>query len=106
MTEMTLAEARRVLTKLAKEFADARNHRKRLGYGINEPYHGDVSAEAVDALAFALSQAWVEREIAQAVLPLVEDEVAGAKWCDENNPHFSESNTAKWQALVDALAEE
>jgi len=88
MTKMTPEDARRVLTDALNDCTT---------YFYPEPR---------EALAYALSQVWVPRNVAQAVLPLVEDEVAGAKWCDENNPHFGKSNTATWQALADALAEE
>jgi hypothetical protein len=101
MAEMTPAEVRRVLTKLAKEFADARNHRKRLGYGINEPYHGDVSAEAVNALTYALSQAWVPKEVAEVVVPLVVAEIALEQEFDDQGS--VDSHTETWQALADAL---
>jgi hypothetical protein len=101
MTAMTPADARRVLTELAKEFADARNHRRRLGYGIDEPYHGDVSAEAVNALTYALSRVWVDRQVAQAVLPLVVAEIALEQEFDDQGS--VDSHTETWQALADAL---
>jgi len=103
MTEpaMTPEDARRVLTEW-RDMMDNKN-REDLDDGWDVP--PDLYRK-VEALDYALSQAWVPKEVAQAVLPLVVDEVEGAKWCDENNPHFGKSNTAKWQALVDALAEE
>lgn len=97
MPEMTPADARRVLTEWRDELAAFRREADENGYDVLPDL-----PDKVNALTYALLQVWVPKDVAQTALPLVEDEVLSAKWCDEHNPHL-ESPTATWQALADAL---
>jgi hypothetical protein len=95
---MTPEEARRALTEWRDELEALRREADKKGFTIFPEFVGKAQA-----LTYALSQVWVDREVAQAVLPALLDDIERAEWF-ERHELAGDPLDPKWQALATALA--